>query len=300
MLSDSVDICGDGNDICGDGNNICANEDIMCASETVVELMDTEMSTFENFCATEKSNHVEDIKKLSVNIKKNTNVSVNLCARDFFKKWSIEYNVTQIATNSMLSFMNNFFPSLPIDARTLLKSMRKVATRVVHPGIYAHCGIRKGVENILNNTTMVPLKLKLDIFKNSSESSCWVITGRICELNSEVFLIGIYLGKTQPTDSSEYLRMYVDLYKLLKNDYIYNSRTIELSERLYICDSPGRSDILGVRQHNARNGCNKCMVEGRHIDGRMIFYPVPDNVIKRTNGILEVELMFSTIGLILH
>ena len=104
----------------------------------------------ENIAVSKKSNPIEDIKVLKNVIKVNRSSRVTFCVRDFFQKWSTEFNISQSATACALGFFKNFFPDIPVDARTILHTMRKVSTIEVPPGIYSHCGIGKAVERILS------------------------------------------------------------------------------------------------------------------------------------------------------
>ena len=244
----------------------------------------------ENLKSKQKVNTLQKIQNIQCLILKNNNPEVVKTTREFLQKWTTEYNISLTSLNSLLHFLKNFFPDLPADARTVLNSMRKVNIISVEPGIYSHSGIRNGVEKILNQHNKIPTSLKLDvfvdgfpIFKNSSENSCWVLLGRVYGVDTSIFLIGIYLGKSQPARFSDFLRPYVDELKSLKVSFLFNDAYLQISERVYICDSPARSDILGCRQHNAKNGCNKCVVTGRFINGRMCFYPAPDSTQFRTN-----------------
>ena len=134
---------------------------------------------------------------------KNSNPKVVKFVREFLQKWTTVYSVTLASLNSLLNFLNNFFPELPHDARTILNSLRIVNTISVAIGVYSHCGLRRGIEKILHQQKKIPVCLQLDIFvdgfpmfKCLLENACWVILGRVHNLDLTVFLIGVNLGKT--------------------------------------------------------------------------------------------------------
>lgn len=61
--------------------------------------------------------------------------------------WSIKHNITNAATSDLLKIIQSSYdPSLPGDARTLLKtkiSSSKIPLKEIAPGQYYHFGVRK-------------------------------------------------------------------------------------------------------------------------------------------------------------
>lgn len=58
--------------------------------------------------------------------------------------------------------------------------------------------------------------------------------------------IGIFLGKTKPTDINEYLTPFVnEAIPLLQNGFSVNGHIISIKIRCFICDSPARAFVKG-------------------------------------------------------
>lgn len=105
----------------------------------------------------------------------------------------------------------------------------------------------------------------------SSKSQVWPILGRF---NINVFVIGIYWGNSKPNVVSDYFKPFVQETKeLYENGITVNGQKILVTIRSFICDSPARAFIKGIKAHNAYFGCDRCHVEGdySHEFHRMYF-----------------------------
>ncbi|KAF0769612.1 Uncharacterized protein FWK35_00004944, partial [Aphis craccivora] len=93
--------------------------------------------------------------------------------------------------------------TLPLDARTLLKTPRQPLIRKVLPGEYYHFGVYKGIMQFLkSHKKFASLKIDVEIMVNidglpilaSSNSQLWPILCSVFQFN-HVFMVGLYHGK---------------------------------------------------------------------------------------------------------
>lgn len=49
------------------------------------------------------------------------------------------------------------------------------------------------------------------------------------------------------------------------------NKHIDIKLVTVICDAPGYSDVRYTVNPNGKVGCDRCVVVGRHLEGRMIF-----------------------------
>lgn len=82
--------------------------------------------------------------------------------------WVTRRRIARIHVTELLHIIHHYMPFLPLDCRTLLKSMRKVITKEVVPGRYYHFGIAKGLTTLLDklkfpiNVDSIEIYLSLD------------------------------------------------------------------------------------------------------------------------------------------
>ena len=254
------------------------DQECMIDSVSVRE-MDNECMIDQDIPYSNNSDPQNDISKLKNFIKINQDPRVTQCLKDFLQKWVAEFQISQTAATALFRFIHNIFPELPIDARTVSNSLRKVTSLDCAPGTYSHAGIKNNLDRLLNSEIVIPKEIFLDfnidglpIFKNSTENACWVISGRAHSMNSGVFLIGAYVGTKKPENFANFLKPFVDELQSMKQLYVFKGQNVSVRERCYILDSPARASVCGTAQYNAKNGCNRCMIVGRFINGRMSFY----------------------------
>ena len=219
-----------------------------------------------------------------------TDPTVTHTVQKFLQKWINECKVNQNHARILLRFLNFVFPTLPIDPRTIMGTMRSVTKDLqVFMGKYVHIGLQKNLEQIFFDQTP-PDKLNIDffidgfsLFKNARENEIWCILGRLHEKKSEIFSVGLYFGESKPGDFSLFLKMFVDETSTLeRNCVIYNKR-IELKVRVLIMDSPAKSSVLGTKACHAKCGCSRCMIRGEFLNNRMSFHKMNPEIIQRTD-----------------
>lgn len=203
------------------------------------------------------------------------NSEINSYVNDFLQKWSIEYNINKNSLSELLKFLKPFFPDLPSDYRTLLKTPRNLKKISVYPGEYVHIGVANNLIKILMEESLTVKILKqtlyldlnvdgLPVFSDNTEHSFWLILGRVVNIGvNKVFVIGIYHGGKKPNNFSQFLQPFVNEMKDLTKKFLYNSQSIIIKIRAIICDAPARASVCGVKHYNAIAGCPKCTIRGK-------------------------------------
>lgn len=238
-----------------------------------------------------------ELNKLKSHIRINNDMEVNILVNNFLRKWTVDYDITRTALNPLLKFFNNFFPKLSGNYKSLLKTPRTREEFIVLPGRYIHVGIMSNLYNIFNKFTPEHLKKVLTdglladfnidgspIHKTGKEKSFWIISGRIFNIKSRVFVIGVYLGPKKPNSFSEFLGPFVDeLLELTINGFSFKSNIFKFNIRAFINDAPARADTCGMKYYNSSNGCPNCFIIG-FFNVRMSFFPCNFHTItKRTD-----------------
>lgn len=198
-------------------------------------------------------------------------------AGGFFKnklrQWAIKFNVTLIALSALLLILQpivNFH--LPLDARTLLGTLRKVNISEMGDGEYYHFGLKRAVEAIIRENRRIGRKVDkleltfnidgLPIF-NSTTKGLWLI---LCsEINSQgVYPVGAFFGKGKPNDANEFIRELVnELVDLTQKGL--DGENVEISCSALICDVPAKSFMLYLKGHMGYYSCSKCCIKGEYV-----------------------------------
>lgn len=169
--------------------------------------------------------------------------------------------------------MKTHHGEIPLSLFSLVGGQQTVVIRTVAPGSYFHIGLEKNLCKIIDYVKAekideIILDIGIDglpIFK-SSEIGLWPILGRIVNLPMvKVFLIGTYVGKKKPFDVDNFLHDLVSDLKKLKDGFLYEDYNINIKIRAFVCDTPCRTFICGIRGHNSLNGCSKCEQKGSSI-----------------------------------
>lgn len=96
------------------------------------------------------------------NFTNNMNTEVG-SIRNKLAEWSINHQITYAAISDLLVIhKSSYDPSLPVDARTLLKtdvSNNKIILKEVPPGFYYHFGIESGIKIIITLWMIVMMLL---------------------------------------------------------------------------------------------------------------------------------------------
>ncbi|XP_018647961.1 hypothetical protein Smp_101840 [Schistosoma mansoni] len=109
----------------------------------------------------------------------------------------------------------------------------------------------------------------------SSSQHLWPVLGRIVTPRlSDVFMIGIYGGDTKPAQFNEISADTISEIKEMTETGLLSVRFnkyIAIKLTAVICDAPARPDVRYTVDHNGKAGCDRCVVNGRRLDGKMTF-----------------------------
>lgn len=244
---------------------------LLCASsssERNEEDLEDQISNFEQF------EHGETVWKEN-------------CLREQLKEWVLKYHPTTESTRALLKILNDKHSEIPLSVVALVGKYQPVVIRTVAPGTYFHIGIKYNLSKIAEQIKSEGInEIVLDIgidglpLYKSSETGLWPILGRIVNMPMvKVFLIGSYVGEKKPLNIDLYLHDLIYELQLLKEDgFSYADFKINIKIRAFVCDTPARSYICGIRGHNSLNGCSKCDQKGVSISRVTTFSTTSGNL----------------------
>ena len=172
------------------------------------------------------------------------------------------------------------FKSLPLDARTLLKTPKSCEVKkLVGGGEYCHLGLVNGLEKLFKNrhapeSGCVELQFNVDgvpLFK-SSNACLWPILCMVKQPNcGEPFVVGIYKGNEKPANASEFLSEFVaETADLIRDGLIVAGKLCTVKIHSFVCDAPARAFMKGITCHSGYSSCEKCIDHGEYV-GKVIF-----------------------------
>lgn len=89
---------------------------------------------------------------------------------------------------------------------------------------------------------------------------------------TEPFIVKIFYGVKKPNDINVFLKDFVNYLKnVSERGIIYCGKKVNIVINAFICDTPAKSFILGIKNHTGYFGCNKCIQEGDFIQNRLVF-----------------------------
>jgi len=202
-------------------------------------------------------------------------------------EWVRQHNISSSAVNSLLHILHTYHPSLPLEYRTLLGTVRTVAVRdLSNGGQYSHIGISRNLQQIFDtnseescfNCNDLNIQFNVDglpVFK-SSNMQLWPILGILKGMSCEKpFTIGIYCGIQKPSNVDEYLSEFVNELKQLQEEgIVLGDRRYFVSVHSFVCDAPARALLKQTKLHSGYNACERCVQKGQWL-GRVV-YPKTD------------------------
>jgi len=197
---------------------------------------------------------------------------------DRLRTWAaLNPHVPQYSLTSLLHLLNHFFPTLPVDARTLLKTSKQFHVQDLQTGQFIYLGIKNSIiQNIsqVSGLNTIELQFNIDglpLFK-SCNKQLWPILALVH--NSKIkkpFAIGIFCGTSKPQPLSMFLNDFVnELSFLLKNGFEYLGTRYNVMVHSFVCDAPARAYIKCIKSHQGYSCCEKCTEPGEYVNGRVI------------------------------
>ena len=195
------------------------------------------------------------------------------------KHWAIEHNITHAALRSLFKILQKFLPNLPRDPRTFLKTTKDVSVLRISGGVFYNFGIKKALEMILKEFNLkdeITFSLQFNIdglpLHKSTGKQFWPILVRIVSpFKSKISTIGVYYGKSKPSNL-EFLNEFIqELKDLLSNGIAFNGKNLGISLFCFSADAPARAFLKCIISHNGYYGCEKCETKGEYVLNRVSF-----------------------------
>lgn len=178
--------------------------------------------------------------------------------RNELKKWASDFKIAHLALNGLSTIVNSYVGHriMPKCGRTLMQTQHSVIPVQVLAGggEYWHNGLAKCLTNMLRELDH-PISISLNInidglpLYNSSKMAFWPILFNIHEMPKiPPAVIGIYCGETKITDVETYFNNFVDeMLDVMAKGVHINSHKISVKIRCFICDSPARAFVKGMK-----------------------------------------------------
>ncbi|XP_045029453.1 uncharacterized protein LOC123472249 [Daphnia magna] len=161
----------------------------------------------------------------------NIDVSHEEAVRRSLAEWVLDCNIPRAHVSNLLKRLNREagLAYLPLDSRTLLKSLRsRIQCRVVEPGSYFNFGIALTLAVVLAllNSKDIPNVLQfiwnidgLPLVK-SSGNSFWPIVGKLYNVEyAELIVVGVFCGIKKPNCINDFFLCHLFVLALLLNDH---------------------------------------------------------------------------------
>ena len=191
--------------------------------------------------------------------------------------WAVKNRISHTALNALLRILHADHKDLPLDARTLLQTPRKVMIFERCGGQFVYFGIEAGIVRSLArfNRPLSVNKIQLSIgvdgvqlFK-SSNTNFWPV---LCQYaNAPPFLVALFCGRDKPNSVDDYMKEFIEEMQLLSVSGVsFSGVQYSVCIVSFICDAPARAFLKCTKLHNAYNACERCTTRGTW-DGRVIF-----------------------------
>lgn len=254
-----------------------------CEYSTSVEEDDDPENLDDSYCESDESEHSDldeseytslmDFLSDDTSADQASDGSGPRTLRQDLAEWAAAGKIPRIQVTKLLHILHAHHPDLPLDSRTLLRTMRVVNSREVEPGRYYHFGLAKGLVKLLNCMDSVPERLSLHInfdglpLTKSTNSQFWpVLCKAVEDSGSHVVTVGIYYGPRKADDANEVLRETVEEANLLYvNKLQYEGRDIDICICGLLADAPARANASCTVPHNSYYGCSKCTTKGTYV-----------------------------------
>lgn len=182
----------------------------------------------------------------------------------------VKAKIKRTAAGIILKVLHFFYPEIPADYRTLLRTPRKgdILEHEYEGGKFIDYALERELIPIAEEIEMDKMTILTHIdgvpVANSSRKQFWAITCLVKEIDYP-FLSGIFMGETKPKNSNEFMGRHVKkLEKISREGITTSSKRVDVSIGPFIGDAPARSFALNVKQHNGINCCTKCKARAEY------------------------------------
>ncbi len=193
------------------------------------------------------------------------------------RKWAVKNNIRLFALSELLKILKNEgHPSLPIDARTLLKTPSKVNIMKMGSGEYWYGGLKDKLTDLCKKTNIGSNTLKLTIhidgtpIYKSQKSEFWPVQCSVKGIKMKSFFVQLYKGPSKPDSAEIFLRPLLDeMHELtgygLEVATNGDSKTFEVKIDKFIMDAPARAFLKCIIGHGGYFSCERCEEKGEHL-----------------------------------
>lgn len=203
--------------------------------------------------------------------------------------WAVTNKCKRSGLNELLDILRRQGHRLPKDARTLLKTPKRVEVVDLCGGQYAYFGIASGVLKVLSQNPVfhedrIDLCFNIDgipLFKSSS-LQMWPI---LCSFHDFApFIVALYCGKAKPSPVKDYLSDFLqELQQLMQDGIVHGEKALQVTVKSFVCDAPARSFLKCIKNHNSYFACERCTVKGSYV-GRVVLGATSPGVVARSEA----------------
>ena len=191
-----------------------------------------------------------------------------------------EVNVSKSSVTSLLKGLNYFNLQLPSRFSGLLPYPRLVYTPILG-GKYVHI-MQDSLLTILSsyyNYEDCPKVIEyyvivnidgLPLFKHSPDYKLYPILIQVYKIPMRPISVGFFSTdkcphREMPSPELFLKRFLSELSKFKENPLVHDSVTFKLaSYGIYVCDSPSRSALKGIKFHLGYSSCERCTIRGQY------------------------------------
>lgn len=182
---------------------------------------------------------------------------------------------------------------LPKDVRTLKHVEEGVETTQCGKGRMHYFGVEHCAKVFcaqysvtIANGTILKMQVNADGLKvqKSVNKELWPLLCRFWygTLWSKPYMIALYEGPSTPESVNDYIADFVrESRHLEQNGIVLNGINCAFEIYNFVCDAPARAFMKSIKKFNAYFSCERCEVQGKWAEGRVVFADV--TAVKRTD-----------------
>ena len=209
-----------------------------------------------------------------------------------FLQVAVKRRLGRAVLNDVLSvFKRHNIGDFPMDARSCLKTLRKVDVVDMPPGKYYHFGLSLCLNQVLKFQSLEDHNLKIQLnvdglpLTKSSLSCFWPILGRVVSpIRSSVFVIGIYFANSKPSKpacvSHFFSFLISDISIAYQQGIVINNTAYSIEIHSVVCDAPARQFIKCIKSHTSYDSCERCTVTGVYVRGKGVRFLKNDSELR--------------------
>jgi hypothetical protein len=233
--------------------------------------------------------------------------------------WKMRCNVSKNALTDLLNILQPVIPDLPGCAGTLKSHVigKEAANSIIEQenGEFVWFGIEDNLkvivqqglceptfkshaysvlerEALVQNKTLLTVQISVDgipLFKSSGKA-LWPILIHVNEsILSRTFVAGAFYGTSKPSNIKDFLcKAVTELSYLTHNGLTIGDRHFPFKIMAFICDSPARSFIKGMKYCTGYHCCDFCTIKGERGSGKVIF--LESNCTERTDQSFQLQV----------